>query len=756
MYKKIISLLSCFVIVFSSLSINSFAKTPTKDKFVYATEDKSAVGKKDEKLLAGKSGLGKVIVIDLSKTSLENFNNIKFLREMMKKRGYIGLMNIRGDKGYNDIRNYATMAATGRADIPDDTLINFRESSKKTDQIYRVATGHKPGKINLLNINEIDMYNQKKGEYKSKLGYMADILISDGKKIAVLGNSDYYDSEGRYVKNNNFCLSAMDSKGRIYSGKIDGLNKQNYNFPYGIQTDYQKLLSETKKLYGKNDVLFVELGDTYRLDEYKDNLNTNTYKKMKFRIYKHISDYLENVFKIANKNDTIYIMSSFPSHLDFNNNRKLAPVVRFDLSGDTKGILDSHTTRRPGIIANMDIGVDILSRFGLKSEEMNGRVLKEIPQKNNIEYILNEYKRIVAVSSIRMDIINIYVTFISVSWILAALAFWQRNKISKKYRNKILVVLKELIKFGLIMPLAFLTAPIFKPDANWEIAVLIAVVSLVYYILGRKIFKDDISQICFYALAMIGLITIDSLISTPLMQSNIMSYDPMIGARYYGVGNEYEGVTIGSAILAFAILREKDKLPKWLCAVILFIIMFVSASPGMGANVGGAISESMSYLVFILLIYKVRMDLKKIAIVFTSTVGVVVLFAIADLIFGLQSHLGNFVEQIKLNGPMEILYVFGRKIAMNIQLAQTTVWVNILLIGLFILMLTLIWPNKNLSYIKKKYPIVYDGFLATIVGCVVTLLVNDSGVIAAATDSIYLLIPILIILINKGVKEKIC
>ena len=35
------------------------------------------------------------------------------------------------------------------------------------------------------------------------------------------------------------------------------------------------------------------------------------------------------------------------------------------------------------------------------------------------------------------------------------------------------------------------------------------------------------------------------------------------------------------------------------------------------------------------------------------------------------------------------------------------------------------------------------------VGCVVTLLVNDSGIIAAATDSIYLLIPVIIILINK-------
>ena len=41
--------------------------------------------------------------------------------------------------------------------------------------------------------------------------------------------------------------------------------------PFGISTDYDKLKSETKKYYENNDAIFVELGDTYRLDEYKNN-----------------------------------------------------------------------------------------------------------------------------------------------------------------------------------------------------------------------------------------------------------------------------------------------------------------------------------------------------------------------------------------------------------------------------------------------------------------------------------------------------
>src|SRR3712207_7880716 len=99
-------------------------------------------------------------------------------------------------------------------------------------------------------------------------------------------------------------------------------------------------------------------------------------------------------------------------------------------------------------------------------------------------------------------------------------------------------------------------------------------------------------QICLFALAMITIIVVDSVLFTPLMESNIMSYDPMIGARYYGIGNEYEGVTIGSAILAFAILLEHKNIKKWLIIPILLVVLFTSAYPAMGANVGGADRKS--------------------------------------------------------------------------------------------------------------------------------------------------------------------
>ena len=69
------------------------------------------------------------------------------------------------------------------------------------------------------------------------------------------------------------------------------------------------------------------------LDFIKNNLNENTYKSMKKKIYQNINDYLKEVFEMAGKNDTIYIVSEFESNLDYKTKRRLSPVIKFEKDG---------------------------------------------------------------------------------------------------------------------------------------------------------------------------------------------------------------------------------------------------------------------------------------------------------------------------------------------------------------------------------------------------------------------------------------
>ena len=687
---------------------------------------------------------GKVIYISINRTNLDNLDNIPVLKNELSKRGYVGLMNTRGDQGNNDERSYASIGAGCRANVANNKDISFENLTDENGKIYKAATGKTPKEINNIFINKSINNNMEKGTYGSTLGLLGQTLAENNKKVALLGNSDIVEN-GSLVKIRNAGLICMDTLGRVDSGNVDDINVKDYTMPYGIRTDYTKLAKETKSYYENSDALFVELGDTYRLDEYKNNLNEATFNKMRNKIYKNINTYLEEVFNMVNDNDVVYIVSEFPSTLDYNNKRRLSPAIKF--TDDKKGLLRSATTRRDGIIGNIDIGVDILNEFKLSNELMIGRTFETVQKEDNITYISNEYKKIVAINNIRATVVNTFVGIVSTSWVIAMLALLVKDKLP--YKEKIFIVLKELIKLALIMPLTFLLAPIFNFKTQLGLTFGVIITTVILYLSGRLLFKNnDLKQMGYYATLTIGLIVLDTVIGTYFMKNSIMSYDAIVGARYYGVGNEYEGVTIASAVFALSVLLNYKKIPKWLTAVIAVIILITSAFPSMGANVGGAISECIAYLLFIMLIFDIKLDFKKIIMLGVAAVLLVLVFAGLDLMLGTESHLGVFAQQILQEGPQAIINTFGRKIAMNVKLAKSSVWVNILLVGIAVIGIFIFRPSKHMKHISSKYPMIFKGFIASMVGCLITLLVNDSGIVAAATASIYILIPILIISIN--------
>ena len=729
MKKKLISLLLSLIVILSFSISSIYADTNNK---------------------------GKVIYLSLNRTSLENLLEIPIIKEKTSNSGYVALMTTKGDGSNTDQKSFASIGSGVRANVLDEDYVKFETLNENEKTQFEAATGVKSWAIGNIKINRNINQNTDNGGYGATLGMLGTTLNKNNLKVALLGNSDIKKNDD-LKKIRNLALVCMDENGRVQSGNVDNINKKDDTMPFGISTDYDKLKSETKKYYENNDAIFVELGDTYRLDEYKNNLNENTYKSMKKKIYQNINGYLKEVFEMAGKNDTIYIVSEFESNLDYKTKRRLSPVIKFEKDG--YGLLESSTTRNSGIVSNIDIGVDIINKFGLKNELMIGKVFKNVQEENGIEKVLKDYERIVSINTIRASVVNSYVGIVSASWVIAMIAILFKNKIPKKEkglgRDQIFKVLKELIKLGLIMPLAFLTAPVFQFKTPAGLVSGVLIVTIIYYLIGYFLFrKDDIKQMGFYAFLTIGLIIIDCVIGTPLMKSGIMSYDAINGARYYGVGNEYEGVTIASAVFALAVLLNYKKISKWLAVVLSLVILITSAMPSMGANVGGAISECVAYLLFILLIFDVKLDLKKIIMIGVATVLVVVAFAGLDFLMGTESHLAVFTNQIIQEGPAAIFNTFGRKIQMNLKLAKSSVWVNILIVSIIIIGALIFKPSGYFKKIHDKYPMIFKGFMASFVGCIVTLLVNDSGIVAASTAAIYILIPIIIIGINMIIFDK--
>lgn len=721
MKKKIVSLLTILMMLISSVPNISFA---------------------DDK--------GKAIVINLNRTSLEDMLSINILSKKMRKEGYIGLMNIMGDKGTDDRRSYAAVGAGGKVALPNQSLINFEQVNKDNANAYKAGTGHNPKKINDMTINHSLSENLENGSYGSVLGSLGQTLSNKNLKTSVIGNADRVNN-GELMINRNIALMAMDNIGRVDDGNVDDINIKDNTMPYGIRIDYDKLKSETKKFYDSSDVLFVELGDTYRLDDYKNYLNDETYNNMKKNIYKNIDSYLEEVFKMVNKNDTIYIMSAFPSKEDYKKQKRLSPIIKFE--GSEKGVLKSATTRRNGVVGNIDIGVDILSKFGLENKKMVGRKFEEVNKVNNIDFINHEFDKMVSMLGVRTPIVNITVGIVAAACIICIiLLVLFREKLPKK--ELIFNVLKEFIKLGILIPLAFILSPIFNFSTQVSITLGIVGTLGVLYLTGKIFFEDDMKHMAFFSIFTIIVIVADSIFGTQLMKNNIMSYDAIIGARYYGIGNEYEGITIGCAVFAMSALVNYKKVPKWVIVVAALIILITSAYPSMGANVGGAISGSVAYTLFLLLAFGVQMDLKKSILLSLLPVMIVCIFAVLDIVSKSQSHLSGFVNQISVNGPIAIIQTFTRKIQMNVDIATSNILIVVALVVAGYMTKFIFKPANHFKKLSEKYPYIFKGFVATTVGCIVALIFNDSGVVAAATASIYILVPIIIMSVNMMIFDK--
>ncbi|WFD08811.1 hypothetical protein [Tepidibacter hydrothermalis] len=680
---------------------------------------------------------GKVILININRTSIQDLKDIKYLNNQMNENGYVGLMNIKGANGTSDIRSYASIGAGTRAYInPSD--IDFETINENSKEIYLRRTGINPGYINNLDINKTNASNER-GEYGAFLGAIGYEFNNNNLNLAVLGNSDTDEEKHREI-----ALIGMDINGQVQNGNIDNINIKDQTMPFGIRTDYDKLKKETKKYYDENNLLIVELGDTYRLDLYKENLNEDSYEKMKTEIYSNISDYLKEVFKIANENDRIYITSAYPEKQDYIDGYRLSPIVVFD--GKEKGLLTSGTTRRKGVLSNQDISADIFDYFGIESDVIAGKTIQKIESDNNMEFLLKDYDKIVSNMQIRIPVLYTYAAFEMIMWMIMLVAIFFRHKTPKNTFR----VLCAILKFTITIPFVLLIAPLLNYSTKASIITCIVGLLIIVYFLVYKIVKDDLSKLILLSgLVALGVL-IDAATGQNMIKSSLLGYDPIIGARYYGIGNEYMGVLIGSLIFSVAGLLEKNIINKKIASVILIVSIVLLGHPKMGANVGGTITSVFSFLYLIMRLYNIKIDLKKIIFIGLAVVGVVSTMAIIDIYFiGSQSHLAGAIKKIASGGPLIILQIITRKIEMNMKLIGVSIWSKVLILGLLIVVVLFQKPVGILKKVCDRYPYLAKGWTSIIVASIVGFLVNDSGVVAAATSIAYVIIPVLVLLAKE-------
>jgi hypothetical protein len=320
--------------------------------------------------------------------------------------------------------------------------------------------------------------------------------------------------------------------------------------------------------------------------------------------------------------------------------------------------------------------------------------------------------------------------------------------------------LKPVFLAVMSVPLAYLLLPFFPaaavPLAGLMLVLLTVLTAGLVTLASRKWGVDAFMLI---SVATTLVITADLLAGAPLQKVSIMSYDPVVGARFYGMGNEYMGVLIGSTLVgATSLIQYLEKRRSLLIALsgaAYVFIVYVIAAPQLGTNVGGTIAAAAAFLVAMMLTCGISMSWRP-ALAVASTVAVMVLALTlydAGRPVQCQSHIGLAATQVMTGGLNEVVNIISRKSEINIKLIKYTIWSRIFLASLGMLALLFYRPPGVMEGVRRERPYLFKGLVGLVTGSIVALIFNDSGVVAAATTMIFG-IPLLIYLVLDQLEGK--
>jgi hypothetical protein len=702
------------------------------------------------------SAMGKTFLVVIDRIGLSDLlhADTPYMDFLMGKGG-IALMttNTGGSRSQRDA--YLTMGAGTRVAASDRTPLGFHAgevfNGNAAGDLFLQITGVYPPEGAIINLGfaqAVRINSQR--PYTVTIGALGTALRDAGLRCAVIGNCDTPGENKRYLAS-----FLMDDQGLVPKGCVDkSLLITDHRRPFGICNDYNKLMQAVDEFWSTTDVFAIQLGDTSRAEDFRYEATDSMNEQYKRTALEESDAFIGKLIQRMNwERDRILVVTPLGPAKELSENNRLTPVIMAG-KGFTKGLLSSGSTKRAGIVTNLDISATILSGYQIPryGGQLGSRVFSTT-ESMGIQELLNYNQRLKEVNNQRSYLLKSYVVVLVI--LLAA------SLLSIFFNRKLLSLAGVFLQFIMAVPASYLLLPLFHQTTYLGSLVLSWVLAMTVTGLIGLWKQNTFFKIGFMCAGTAILLIVDQLTGANLISYSPLGYDIISGARFYGIGNEYMGILIGAVCTGTGISSEiwsKKGKPEsiWFTFPIFTVCLVVLSHPGLGANVGGTISIAAAFASHLILNWQGKIRLRHLI-----TVGAVTALFVAVLFLfdnsrpvDSQSHMGQTVSLIRENGIREFFLIVKRKIEMNIRLFQYTIWTRVFLLSLISIVLLLFRPVGIFRDIAKKHPYFVKGIASGVIGCIAALLANDSGVVAAGTSMIFIAPPALLVVMNHLVDRK--
>ncbi len=599
--------------------------------------------------------------------------------------------------------------------------------------LFQARTGYRLDQGNLVVLDlPIILRANETDQVKARPGTLGESLHKKGLLTGVLGNADLPGLPQR-----SMAVIAMDRRGVIDRGDISGdLLRIDQNSALVYSTNYPALKSEYLKLKNRCNFLVIELGDLVRLEQSKQNLTDKIYLKERNRILREYDEFLGWLLQNTSLQKTrVMVASLIPTNQSSGENRFFGFI---GMLGDQlrPGLLISPTTRRAGIVTLYDIAPSVCNYLKAPSDSFEGRPWHVEPRADSLDYIRSVEARTAFISLLRPPFVKGYVILHLV--VLASIIFCLSLKPRMgKYLSPVLL--------GLIsVPVVWLLVS-GLPLVNTLLYVILclSLIAIVVFMGVGLARNKDLDPILFLCLITVATLLGDTVCGGTLQKYSVLSYDPMSGARFYGMGNEYMGVLIGALVMGSSLLIQRMsgyvRLPRLLTGILFLSACVVLGAPMWGSNFGGLLAALTAFTYTFFRFMGIRLRWKYVLIGGLVIIVLASCFILWDIMRPpeLRSHFGQLIANIQIGGFSVFEEIVVRKLAMNYRLIKYTIWTRVLLGTLLALGILFYRPVGIFRKVLFDNPAVAIGLEGSLIGAFAALVFNDSGIVAAATAIIF-------------------
>jgi hypothetical protein len=422
------------------------------------------------------------------------------------------------------------------------------------------------------------------------------------------------------------------------------------------------------------------------------------------------------------------------------------------------GTLRSSSTRQPGLVQLPDLTPTVLARLGVPVlDALGGAPLTVEPTRDHTTAAATARLRGLVDKDLASHEVHALVPPFFNGLVLAQLAIdilaavvWRRQWGTEPTRMRLLRLVRRVATIAATVPVSTFLAnllPWWRSSVPLlailgAVGLFVAVISAVA-LLGpwRRRLLGPVAVVC---LATMLVLAADVMTGSRLQVSSLMGLQPVVGGRFYGMGNVTFAIFATATLLLciaaadFWVARGRRRVAAATVAGIGALALLVDASPAWGSDFGGPPALLPGVALLLLAVLQIRVTMRRVLLIGGGTVVFLMVIGIADWLrpAASQSHLGRFVQTVLDGGAWEVI---RRKLDQNLSiLFHSTLSILVpvgLLFVIYILARPTSWGSRALERAYERAPLLRPGLLALMVLYVIGFALNDSGTVIPAVGA---------------------